>query len=90
MTESKGLLRSEMFYIEHLDPKSKVDLDAIDNFFIETPEGQGLSTYLKEYSCQDESEKDMRTYLVRDIETDECVGYFSLKAGLISLNEIEI
>ena len=32
----------------------------------------------------------MRTYLVRDNVTDECVGYFSLKAGLISMNEIEV
>lgn len=32
----------------------------------------------------------MRTYLVRDNETEECVGYFALNAGLISLNETEI
>ena len=29
----------------------------------------------------------MRTYIVRDNKSSELVGYFSLKAGLISLNE---
>lgn len=89
MTENKGILRTGMFYIDHLDPNSKSDLIDINGFTIDAPEGQGLSVYLKEYSRNDELERDMRTYLVRDIVTDECVGYFSLKAGLISLNEIE-
>lgn len=88
--KNKGLLRSGMFYIEHLDPKSKTDLEDISNFVVDAPEGQGLSMYLKDYACLDELNREMRTYLVRDIQTDECVGYFSLKAGLISLNEIEI
>lgn len=89
MTENKGILRTGMFYIDHLDPNSKSDLIDINGFTINAPEGQGLSVYLKEYSCDEENDRDMRTYLVRDIVTDECVGYFSLKAGLISLNEIE-
>ncbi len=89
MTENKGILRTGMFYIDHLDPNSKGDLIDINGFTIDAPEGQGLSVYLKEYSCDEELDRDMRTYLVRDIVTDECVGYFSLKAGLISLNEIE-
>ena len=29
----------------------------------------------------------MRTYLVRDVMTNECAAFFSLKAGLISINE---
>ena len=89
MTENKGILRTGMFYIDHLDPNSKSDLLDINGFTIDAPEGQGLSVYLKEYSCEEELERNMRTYLVRDIVSDECVGYFSLKAGLISLNEIE-
>ena len=32
----------------------------------------------------------MRTYLVRDTITDELAGYFSLKSGMVSLNEREI
>lgn len=89
MTKTKGILRSEMFYIEHLDPQSEVDLTAIEEFSIDAPEGQGLDIYLKECSCLDEVNREMRTYLVRDMQTDELVGYFSLKAGLISLNETE-
>ena len=89
MTENKGILRSDMFYIDHLDPNSSKDIQAIDSFTVDAPEGQGLSAYLKEYACAEELDRSMRTYLVRDIATDECVGYFSLKAGLISLNEVE-
>ena len=32
----------------------------------------------------------MRTYIVRDVKTDEFVGYFSLKAGMISINESKV
>ena len=32
----------------------------------------------------------MRTYIVRDNRSSEMVGYFSLKAGLISYNERDI
>ena len=32
----------------------------------------------------------MRTYIIRQNKTDECAGYFSLKAGLISLRETEM
>ena len=90
MIKNKGILQSEMFYVEHLNPESEKDSAEIKNFEIDAPEGQGLSAYLKEYACQDELNREMRTYLVKDMETDECVGYFSLKAGLISLNETEV
>lgn len=91
MTEkTKGILQSGVFYIDHFDVESEKDKADIEAFTIDAPEGQGLSIYLKEYARYDEINKEMRTYLVRDIETDECVGYFSLKAGLISLNESEI
>ena len=90
MKVSKGIRQSELFYIDHLDPNSESDLIDIRCFTIDAPEGQGLSVYLKEYACKEETERSMRTYLVRDNETDECVGYFSLKAGLISMNEIEV
>ena len=86
----KGILQSEMFYIDHLSPNDEVDAQDIDRFRIDAPEGQGLSEYLKRYARQEEMNRSMRTYLVRDNETDECVGYFSLKAGLISLNEVEV
>ena len=86
----KGILQSEMFYINHLSPDDEVDAQDIDQFRIDAPEGRGLSEYLKRFARQEEMNRSMRTYLVRDNETDECVGYFSLKAGLISLNEFEV
>lgn len=89
-TSEKGILRSGIFYINHLDVNKKADRDAVDSFYIENDKGQGLSWYLKEKAFSDEASGEMRTYLVRLIKTDECVGYFSLKAGLISLNEIEV
>lgn len=30
----------------------------------------------------------MRSYLIRDVYSSELVGYFSVKAGLISVNEV--
>ena len=84
MAETKGILRTELYYVDHLDAER--DNDDIEEFTINLPEGQGLVTYLKDYAAGDES-RVMRTYLVRDIETDELVGYFSLKAGLASINE---
>ena len=49
--------------------------------------GKGLEIYLKQKALLDEQEDMMRTYLVRWEKTNECAGYFSLKAGLISINE---
>lgn len=90
MITNKGLLRSDIFYVDHLKSEDERDERDIKSFSVTAPEGQGLLEYLKTYASQEERDKSMRTYLVRDIETDECVGYFSLKAGLISLNEVEI
>ena len=84
---TEGIIKTELFYAEHLDAKrDSVDIDA---FRIGAPEGQGLSDYLKLYSAGDEGNV-MRTYLVRDNDTDELAGYFSLKAGLASVNETMI
>lgn len=87
MSQSKGIFQNELFYIDHLNPDSDMDLDLIEMFRVDRPEGYGLEVYLKEYSCDDEKNKTMRTYLVRYNNTDELVGYFSLKAGLVSVNE---
>ena len=71
MTTSKGILRTKLFYIDHLDPESDTDRIDIKGFTIEAPEGQGLSIYLKECARDDELSGDMRTYLVRDNITDD-------------------
>ncbi|MBR1598471.1 MAG: hypothetical protein IJ661_06175 [Lachnospiraceae bacterium] len=90
MTINKGILSSDIFYIDNLDINAEDDIKAIQEFQINAPEGLGLSIYLKEDSCNEEIAHEMRTYLVRLLKTGECVGYFSLKAGLVSLNEIEV
>lgn len=90
MAEIKGIMQSKMFYIDHLDLSVEQDKTDVEAFWIDAPEGQGLDEYLKYGAGYEEVERTMRTYLVRDIKTDECVGYFSLKAGLISLNEVEV
>ena len=46
-----------------------------------------MERYLKEEALADEADGLMRTYLVRHGVTGELVGYFSLKAGLVALNE---
>jgi len=89
MEECKGILRTRLYYVEHLNPQSSQDLKDIKNFYIQDENGQGLDDYIKYYACGDEENREMRTYLVRTISGDECVGYFSLKAGLVSVNESE-
>ena len=71
MTTNKGIRRSEMFYIEHLDSESEADRIDIKRFTIDAPEGQGLSIYLKECARDDDLSGDMRTYLGRDNITDD-------------------
>lgn len=46
----KGILQSEMFYIEHLSPERF--REDISDFYIEAPEGQGLSAYINKYPYQ--------------------------------------
>lgn len=61
---NKGILQSEMFYVDHLHPNDAGDISDIEDFWIEAAEGQGLSDYLKEYASQEEIDRGMRTYLV--------------------------
>ncbi len=71
----------------HVSVKTR-DIADIKSFEIAHPEtGAGLDRYLKYHALFDEHSGVMRTYLVRFKSTHECVGYFSLKAGLVSVNE---
>lgn len=80
------ILKNETFYCDHLG-KSENDLQDIQNFSVKDVRGAGLENYLKDIAFEDENNGIMRTYLVRDNNSLELVGYFSLKAGLISFNE---
>ncbi|WP_049962995.1 hypothetical protein [Ruminococcus sp. HUN007] len=82
----KGLLQSELFYCNHLGASENDEKD-IMKFSIDRDEGSGLLEYLQNYALTEEENGIMRTYIVRDKISSEVAGYFSLKAGLISLNE---
>ena len=81
------LPQNKYFACRHLSV-SRRDLADIKAFEIAHPEtGGGLEWYIKYQALFDEHSGVMRTYLVRLKRTGECVGYFSLKAGLVSVNE---
>ena len=81
------LPKNKYFASRHVSV-SRRDVADIKAFEIAHPEtGSGLERYLKRQALFDEHSGVMRTYLVRLRRTGECVGYFSLKAGLVSLNE---
>lgn len=83
-----AILQNNIFSCGHLGVCEK-DEEDIQNFSVKDERGEGLVAYLKNQAFHDESAGIMRTYLVRDNYTAELVAYFSLKAGLISLNEVE-
>ena len=85
--KSDKILSNELFYCEHLTDDRSIVKEIKKNFFVLHERGKGLEIYLKERSFIDERFNENRTYIVRDIITDEIVGYFSLKAGLFSIQE---
>ena len=64
--------------------------EEIRGFAVKHKEGQGLVNYLCGFAESDEENSIMRTYIVRDNYSNAFVGYFSLKAGMISTNEIKV
>lgn len=77
---------SNLFYCEHLN-NSAEHSHLIESFSATRPEGFGLENYLKNFAIKDELSGCSRTYLVRDAVNGDLVGYFSLKAGSITVNE---
>ncbi len=61
--------------------------EEIRSFSVKHEEGLGLVKYLCGFAEAEERNDTMRTYIVRDNETNNLVAYFSLKAGMISTNE---
>ena len=80
------VLQNDTFYCDHLGATER-DRQDILKFSIRDERGKGLVDYLQHSAFPDEEEGLMRTYLVRENQTSELVGYFSLKAGLVSFNE---
>lgn len=85
----KDILQTEILYCKHIGESENDERD-IKNFSVRDAKGKGLINYLKRSAFSDERSGSMRTYIVRDTATDEMVGYFSLKAGLISYNEHDV
>ncbi len=78
--------QNDLFACAHLGA-SDLDEKDIMQFTVKYPTGQGLVRYIQLRAFSDEDRGIMRTYIVRDRRSNELVAYFSLKAGLISLNE---
>ena len=80
------ILDNGMFHCAHLSVSDEQDIEAFSG---RAQEGEGLVNYIQHFAFPDEERGGMRTYIIRDNDTLELVGYFSLKAGLVSLNELE-
>ncbi|MBQ6780826.1 MAG: hypothetical protein IJP62_06295 [Treponema sp.] len=78
-------IESDRFTYEHLFDRKK-NLAEIQQFTIDKPTGKGLEFYLKNMAEYEERKRSNRTYLVRDKNTDEIAGYFSLRTGLFTLD----
>ena len=81
------VLQNDLFCCSHLGAAER-DLKDIMSFSVKDANGEGLVTYLRYMAFPEEDTGIMRTYLVRDRYSSELAGYFSLKAGLISVNEV--
>lgn len=79
-------IKHDLFRYEYLLTSMK-NLDEIKAFNVAKPSGKGLEYYLKESAEYEERQKLNRTYLVKAKDTDEIVGYFSLRAGLFTLED---
>jgi hypothetical protein len=79
-------IRHEIFRYEHLLTSGK-NLEDIKHFYVSKETGKGLEDYLKENAEYEERRKLNRTYLVKAKDTDEIVGYFSLRAGLFTIDD---
>ena len=85
----RGFLQNDLFYCNHLGVSDHDEKD-IMNFTVRDEKGTGLLEYVQHQAFPDEIDGTMRTYIVRDNTSSEMVGYFSLKAGLISRNERDV
>lgn len=80
---------SGVFYCQHLLDTSDIE-STLGSFKVKIDTGYDLEQYLKNNAIYDEVNKCARTYLVKDCKTDEIVGYFSLRTGMVSMNERRI
>ena len=77
-------IENPLYYYEHILDNPQ-NIESIKDFAITDRKGYGLELYLKQTAIFDEKEVLNSTYLVKDRMTKEIVGYFSLKAGLFTV-----
>ncbi|MEE1291277.1 MAG: hypothetical protein UHW86_09635 [Spirochaetota bacterium] len=83
MADYENLFADEDFVVEHLFT-SPENHDLIQSFSVGNS-AMGLEIFLKEVVEREESEKQTRTYLIKDRITGELVCYFSMRTGLVTL-----
>ena len=81
------VLENDLFYCTHFGDLPQDDKDIWDFTVKHGEAASGLVGYLQRGAFSNEISGLMRTYVVRDQETDQMVAYFSLKAGLVSTDE---
>ena len=81
------ILQNDLFFCCHLGDSDNDEAD-IMLFSVKDQNGAGLVEYLRYLAFPEEKAGVMRSYLIRDNFSSELVGYFSVKAGLISVNEL--
>lgn len=74
-------LKSDPLYCrEHLGEKADHQT-LISHFEATQPKGEGLKTYLQHSASYNEANGNHRTYLIRNMRTNELVGYYTIRAG---------
>ena len=76
---------NKLFFCENLFDRENVIYEIRNGFSISNKSGKGLEIFLKESASTEEESNCNRTYVVRDNNTEEIAAYFSLKAGLFSI-----
>ena len=80
------LFQSKTMYVCQIDEADLSD-DKLLAFSVKYKIAENLVTYLQKFAEIEEESNLMRTYIVRDNIDNELVGYFSLKAGMVSIDE---
>lgn len=89
MARSDAFCKSDQFYCYSLGQADETDEQDIIEFEPVNAKGSDFVAYLQRRSFVEEHASLMRTYPVRDNDTDELAGYFSLRAGLVIIDESE-
>ena len=65
----------------------EISVKDIQKFSLKKETSGYLEHYLKDDAIKDEIDNTMRTYVVLDSDTEEIVGYFSLKTNIIAIDD---